>query len=122
MSIVMSLLGLVSVPILACLAWCGWARTLRKELPPWRNALSFSALLLLSIVWVAVALLEGPVFVRPQVHRPEVFMEAMLTLSVPLFVLVLALGLALRGVPRVLTMLAALLMLISWPVGYVQSL
>ena|SRR5688572_22003833 len=116
--IVLSLLGLVSVAILVCLAWIGWARKLRGELPPWRNALSFSALLLLSLNWIAVALLVAPMFLHSQVQWPEAYVGAMLTLSHPVGVVVIVLAFALRGVPRVQTVLAGLLLLISWPLGY----
>lgn len=117
--IIISLLGLVSVPILVCLAWRGWARNLRRELPPWRSAVSFSALLLLSLTWMAVALLEGTVFLRPEVPRPEAFLHAMLTLLHPLAVVLIVLAFGLRGVPRIQAVLAGFLLFLSWPLGYV---
>ena len=118
--IVVSVLGLVSAAILLFLAWMGWARKLRGELPAWRNALSFSALVLLSLNWVAVAVLEAPVFVNAGVTRPVALIQAMLTLSHPLGVVVVVLAFALRSVPRIQAVIAGLLMLLSWPLGYTR--
>ena len=117
--ILLSVAGLVSVPVLLFLAWRGWSKDLRAALPPWRNGLCISALLLLSLNWAGAALLEGPVFVNPRVPRPQAFVEAMLTLSHPLSIAVVVLAFALQRVPRVQAVLAALLMLMSWPLGYV---
>ncbi len=117
-SIVLGLLGLVGAAILGCLAWIGWASKQQRELPRWRSALSFSALLLLSANWIAVAVLETPVFIRLQVTRSDALTEALLTLSHPISVLVILLSLALRSTPRIQAMLAGLLLLISWPLGY----
>ena len=116
--VVVSLVGLVSVPILLSLAWRGWARRLRGELPPWRSGLSLSALLLLSVNWLGAAVLEAPVFVASQGPRSRALEEALLTLSHPLCLVIVVLALALRGLPRLQTVLAGLLMLVSWPAGY----
>ena len=117
--VVISLVGLVSVPVLLSLAWRGWTRSVRAELPPWRNGLCIAALGLLSLNWLAAAVLEVPVFVNPRVTRPPLLMEGMLTLSHLVGVLVVVLALALRRVPRVQAVAAGLLMLVSWPMGYV---
>lgn len=117
--IAMGLVGLVSVPILLFLAWRGWTKSVRAELPPWRNAMCISALLLLSLNWLGPAVLEVPVFVNPRMPRPAGLMDAMLTLSHPFGIVVLLLAFAFRRVPRVQAVLAGLLMLASWPLGYV---
>lgn len=117
--IVVSLVGLLGVPILLFLAWRGWTRMLRAELPPWRNGLCISALLLLSFNWLGAAALELPVFLNPRMPRPAGFTEVMLTLSHPIGLVVVLLAFALRRVPRVQAVVAALLMLMSWPLGYV---
>ncbi len=117
--ILLSLVGLMSVPILLSLSWRGWTKGIRAELPQWRNGLCVSALLLLFLNWLGVVVLEAPVFVNPRMPRPEGLMEAMLTLSHPLGILVVVLALAFRRVPRVQAVIAALLMLVSWPLGYV---
>ena len=116
--IVAGLAGLVSVPILLFLAWRGWAKSVRAELPPWRNGVCISALLLLSLNWLGAAVLEVPMFVNPRIPRPTGLMEAMLTLSHPFGIVVILLTFALRRVPRVQAFLAGLLMLVSWPLCY----
>jgi len=117
--IVVSWVGLATVPILASLAWNGWARRLRGELPAWRNGLCLSALLLLSLNWAGAAVLEVPVFLIPQISRSAGLFDVMLSLSHPLDVVVIVLAFALRHVPRVLAVVAGLLMLVSWPLMYV---
>jgi hypothetical protein len=116
---VVSLLGLVGVPILLFLAWKGWTKSVRAELPAWRNGLCISALLLLSLNWLGAAVLEAPVFVNPRMPRPAGLMEAMLTLSHLLGIIVIVLAFALRRAPRIQAILAGVLMLVSWPLGYV---
>jgi len=117
--IVLSLVGLVAVPILLFLAWRGWTKGVRAELPPWRNGLCILALLLLSLNWLGAAVLEAPVFVNPQMSRSAGLMEAMLTLSHPLGVVVVVFAFALRRVPRIQAVLAGVLLLVSWPLSYV---
>jgi hypothetical protein len=90
--IVVSLVGLVSVPILLFLAWRGWNKRLRAELPQWRNGLCISTLLLLSFNWLGAAALDVPVFLNPRMPRPAGLMEAMLTLSHPIGLVVVLLG------------------------------
>lgn len=118
LGIAVSLVGLVSAPVLLFFAWRGWATGVRAELPPWRNGVCISALLLLSLNWVGAAVLEAPVFVRPQISRPPGLLLGMFTLSLPLDVVGIVLALALRRAPRVQVILAGLLMLVSWPLGY----
>src|SRR4051812_36272112 len=99
--IVMSLIGLAGVPILSFLAWRGWERSLRGELPAWRNGLCISALTLLSLNWLGAVTLEVPVFLNQRLTRPAGLMEGMLTLSHVLSVIAIVLAFALRRVPRV---------------------
>jgi len=63
--------------------------------------------------------LELPVFVNPRMTRPAGVMEGMLTLSHLVGIIVVVLAFALRRTPRVQAVLAGLLMLVSWPMGYV---
>ena len=111
--------GLIVVPILLIVAWRGWVTSVRQELPLWRNGVSMSAFLLLFLNWLGAAALEGPVFLNSQVARPPRLMEGMLTFSHAFSVLVLVLALALRRAPRFQAIVAALLMLACWPLGYV---
>ncbi len=117
--IAVSLVGLVSVPILLFLAWRRWTKSVRAELPVWRNGLCISALVLLSLNWLGVAVLEVPVFVNPQMTRPAGLMEDMLTLSHAFSIVVVVLAFAFRRASRMQAVLAGLLMLVSWPMGYV---
>jgi hypothetical protein len=114
-----SLAGLIVVAILLFLASKGWIKGLRRELPPWRNALGVSALLLLLVNWIATAALEAPILVIPRNPRHAGLMEAMLTLSHPLGLVVVMLAVALKSIPRIQAIFAALLMLVCWPLGYV---
>jgi hypothetical protein len=116
--VVLSLVGLGVVPVLSFLAWRGWQKSVRAELPAWRNGLCISGLVLLSLNWLGAAVLEVPMFVNPRTIRPVGLMEGMLTLSHPLSIIVLLLAFALRRVPRIEAGIAALLMLVSWPLGY----
>jgi len=116
--VMLSLVGLVAVPVLLFLAWGGWKRSLRAELPAWRNGLCISGLVLLSLNWLGAAVLEVPMFMNPRTIRPAGLMEGMLTLSHPLSIIVIVLAFALRRVPRIEAGIAALLMLVSWPLGY----
>src|SRR5258706_13881857 len=117
--IVISLICFVTVPVMLFLAWNGWAKGVRAELPPWRNGLCILALLLLLLNWLGTAVLEAPVFVNPRTPRPADLMQVMLTLSHPLAIVALVFAFAFRRVSRVQTVVAALLMLVSWPIGYV---
>ena len=89
------------------------------QFPQQRNGLCISALVLLFLNWLGAAVLELPVFVNPRVTRPGDLMQMMLTLSHPLGIIVVVLAFSLRRVPRVQAIIAALLMLVSWPLGYV---
>lgn len=106
-------LGFVSVAILLFFAWWGWARRVRRELPPWRNGLAVSALLLLSLDWLVTAFSEVPVLLG--MARSTALTGDMLMVHPFLFLSGILLAFALRGAPRVRTLLAALLMLVSWP-------
>lgn len=111
-------IGLVLVPILLFFAWKGWSSDLHAELPGWRNGLALSALVLLLVTWLGAAILEIPAAVSQQAPRPQALSEAMLTLSRVLSIIVIGLALALRRSPRIQAVIAGILMLISWPIGY----
>jgi hypothetical protein len=88
-------------------------------LAAWRNALRISALLLLFLNWLGAVILEVSVFVNPPMTRPVGLMEGMLTLSHVLCAIVIVLAFAFRRAPRIQAVRAGLLMLVSWPLGYV---
>src|SRR4051794_33020296 len=93
---IISLIALGIVPILLFLAWRGWTKHIRKELPPWRNGLCISVFLLLSLNWLGMAILELPVLVNPQMIRPDGLMVSMLTVSHPFSFIVIVLAFAFR--------------------------
>jgi hypothetical protein len=121
LSVALALVSLVAIPILLLLAWRGWTRSVRAELPAWRNGLCISALLLLFLDWLGAVVLEVPILVNPRMTRPAGLMEDMLTLSHPLCVIVIVLAFSFRRVPRIQAVLAGLLMLVSWPMGYASA-
>jgi hypothetical protein len=117
--IVVSFIGLIAVPILLVLAYRGWVKMVRAELSQWRNGLAFPAFLITFANWVAVAALELPSLINPSMPRSTVLNGDMLILSRSLSLLAVVLSLALRRGPRIQALLAGLLMLLSWPIGYV---
>jgi hypothetical protein len=107
------------VPILLCLAWRGWVRSVRVGSPPWRNGISSATLLLLSLHWAVVALLSITVFLAHEISWLLGVREAMISLSHPLDVTTAVLAVALKRAPRIQVLLASMLMLACWPLGYV---
>ncbi len=104
----MEMIELIGVPTLVFFAWRGWLNA-RANLPPWRNGLGFTALLLVSLSWSLAALTLVSWFVDRHIHPMWSF-----SLSPPLGVCAAFLAFALRGVPRILAVLAGLLMLGFW--------
>ena len=109
---------LIIVPVLIVLAWRGWIKSVRRELPSWRNGVGSSALSLLSLYWLGIAALEVPsVLSRWRVARPTDLESAMLRLH-PLETAVVVLAFALRRDSRAQAIIAGLLMSFAWPAGY----
>jgi hypothetical protein len=117
--IALSIVGLSIIPVLAVCACTGWVQSDRKELPTWRNALCTSAIVLLILNWLGIAILEIPAVVHPQYVRDPRLMEVMLTLSHPLSLFSLVFGFALRRNARLQVIVSAILLLVCWPLGYV---
>ena len=115
--IAIPLVCLVAVAVLAAVAWTGWARQ-RPQLPPWRNGLSLTALLLLSLNWAAICVLEVPILVSENMHRSVAFTWGLLVLSHPADLLIVVLAFALKRVPRLAAILAGIALLFCWPIGY----
>ena len=104
--------------VLVCFAWKAWITTVRVELPQWRNALCFLALLLLSLNLGGAATLAILLFIQDG-SRVAALTEIMTTLSRPLDVVAVAFAVALKRGSRVQAILAGLLMFAGWPFGYV---
>jgi hypothetical protein len=53
---ILGVLTFVAVPCLAILAYRGWARSLRQELPHWRNALGLASIVVTFLSWFSYML------------------------------------------------------------------
>ena len=104
--------------ILLFFAWKGWITSVRSELPQWRNALCSVALLVLSLNWCGAALLAVLLLTHRDVSGLEALSGMMITLSRPLDVTATIFAMALKRYSRVGAVLAGLLMLAGWPLGY----
>jgi hypothetical protein len=81
--------------------------------------LSYAALLLISLNWLAVALVDLPTLVHPQIAGPSGLREIMISLSQPLDAVAILLAVGLKRAARVQVLLAGVLMSLCWPLGYV---
>ncbi len=101
--------GLFAAPILIVLAYRGWARNVRPELPAWRNGLGLSSMVVVSLVWLLHT--GTSTFILGSIWRgPTLFFGLewiALLLSSNLAGLLLAI--ALRGGSRIQAIAAALL-------------
>jgi hypothetical protein len=81
--------------------------------------LSYAALLLISLNWLAVALVDLPTLVHPQIAGSSGLREIMISLSQPLDAVAILLAVGLKRAARVQVLLAGVLMSLCWPLGYV---
>lgn|ERR1700682_400736 len=112
---------LAVVPALLYLAWSGWARTVRADLPRWRNGIGLAVLLILSLSWAGAVFLY-PTFAHFLHYDPSGLISlkwVVFVLSHPVDLLALVLAVSLKRGPRVEAALAALIMVTCWPGGYV---
>lgn len=109
-------IGLVITPILLVIAWRDWLRSDRAALPPWRNGIGLAALLIASLSWAMAGFVEISVLLRYKI--PGLTGLTLIFLWQQLVISAVVLGFALKGAPRVLAVMAGLLMLISWPIIY----
>ena len=112
------LVGLFAVPVFLYMAWRNWISNIGTIVPLWSKAVGSTALLLLSVHWIAIALLEGAVLLNRGIPVSLSLRDGMICLSHPLDVSVIALSVALKAT-RIETIVASLLMLMCWPLGYV---
>jgi hypothetical protein len=117
--IVASVLMLASASLLLLFAWKAWITRVRSELPQWRNALAWVALLLLSLNWCGAAILAILLFWRHDMSGVTNLTEIMLTLSRPIVLVAIVFAVALKRGARAEAVFAGLLMLVGWPFGYV---
>jgi hypothetical protein len=90
-----------------------WLRRLRRQLPRWRNALCFSALLLMTAVWVGQASLVFTNHVTDDVNLALIFFLILR----PTALVATLLALALRRVSRLTAVTAGLLLFVGVPVA-----
>lgn len=112
---VINTISLLIAPILLVIAWRRWLVTVRATLPAWRNGLGLAALLIVSLNWAVAALVEIWALLPYGTPRLAEFTWMVFHLWHPLVISAVVLGLALKGRPRVLMMMAGLLMFMSWP-------
>jgi uncharacterized membrane protein len=97
----------LAIPGLALLALRGWAMRVRKDLPPWRNALGLASILitLFNLLMLLIFFLLAVLRLHPDIPG-----DTLLGAVSVLVLLSISLGFALRGTPRVQVILADLLM------------
>jgi len=117
-----SLVGLVSVPLLLILAWTGWIRDARPEMPSWRNGLGLTSLVITSLHWGSVMLLlaAGLLGLALGTHsnlidQDTMYAELLMKLA---DLLAVVLAVALKRGPRIQAIVAGILMFAFGPAGY----
>jgi len=108
--LVMATVEVIGVPMLLVASWSIWLRSVRAELPLWRNGLALAALSLVSVSWSLAVLSVVSGFAHRQTIDPMWSLE----LSQPLGLVGAILAVALKGAPRFLALLAGLLMIGFW--------
>jgi len=99
---------MLPIPILLLLASHRWAKHVRKYLPRWRNALAALSISIASFNFLLLLTL----FLLPLTHSSvpgELFISIFFSAPVGI-----ALGFALKGLPRVQTILAGALTIMVW--------
>src|SRR3989442_153788 len=104
---------LLAIPVFTVLAWRGWAKRVRKELPRWRSVIGVISILITFLSWLAFV---GPFLLMGLDSHTVNNLNFDIWLSVILLMLFIgiSLALALRGTSRVQTLLAGLLMVALW--------
>lgn len=104
-------------PCLAFLAYRGWAKHGRTDLPNWRNFLGLGSLMATLIVWLGTAYLKFRLFA----HLPEDI--GAWTIPAVLVTILAAMGsLTLQGRPRVCAFAAAVLTGLPWIFDFTRML
>lgn len=103
------IITLIGVPVLLVLAYRGWVRRTRPNLPHWRNGLGLTALVLVALSWIWYAL--GVCGLR--LLETVLFLE-LSVLAVFCTALSMLLALAWRGSSRLQTVGASLLLVVGY--------
>ncbi|PYU23020.1 MAG: hypothetical protein DMG32_16885 [Acidobacteria bacterium] len=102
---------LLAIPVVTVLAWRGWAKRVRKDLPRWRNVLAVISILSTFVSWLAFLSPFLLSLIGIDTHR---FADACLSAAFLMMFAGIPLAFALRGTSRVRTLLAGLLMVALW--------
>ena len=105
----------VAIPCLGVLAYLGWAKRLRSELPIWRSYLGVGSCLMTLVLWFESAYVAFKI----SAHLRTDFITVGWTVANILVAVTGAAGsFALKGRPRVYAFLAACLMATPWIMSY----
>lgn len=111
--------ALICVPVLLYIAWREWVRNLRALLPPWRNGIVLTALLILSVNWVLAMLLDAPGLFRTHLQLLSDIGWGTYHLAHPIVIVAGMCAFALKHEARLVAVLASMLLLSCWPGGYI---
>lgn len=110
--------ALVCVPVCLFIAWHTWIRSGRAQMPPWRNGVALTALLIMSVNWAVAMLLDAPELLHARVEWPAGAVWAIYMLAHPLAIAAFICAFALKRNARIGAVLASVMLLSCWPGGY----
>jgi hypothetical protein len=107
----------VAVPCLTILAYRGWTKRLRHELPRWRSALGLASLVVTLLSWFCLAILalSALMDLNAGSSTPDWVGPIALVLIVGT-----SLAFALKGASRIEAIVAGLLMVAAWMTSVVS--
>lgn len=107
-----------AVPCLTFVAYRGWAKRVRQELPSWRSCLGVGSMELTLIVWLETAYLG---FSRYAHLAPDFFSDIWMVANMFISVLAAVANLALKGRSRLSAFAAAALMAVPFIFDYTRG-
>jgi hypothetical protein len=108
-----------AIPCLTLLAYQGWAKQGRHELPLWRCFLGVGSMVMTLLVWLGTAYFGYRLYAH---LATDFFPATWMAVNALLAILAAAGSLALKGRPRALAAAAALLMAAPWILDYMLGL
>jgi len=108
-------IGLLSVAILTVLAWLGWYKTPRLDLPRRRNTIGATGLAITTSLWVCAVLMIALQFVLSRIEGALWVVLSIVVLSRPLAIVAFFCAFALKKSSRWLGAAAAVVMFLCWP-------
>jgi len=119
---ILGVLIFVAVPCLAILAYRGWTKGLRHELPRWRNALGMTSIVVTFLSWFGLSMFALLVLLD-RIGLNTNFFSFSPDWMPAIALLVLAgtsLAFALKGASRIEAIVAGLLMVAAWMASVVH--